>query len=83
MTKSAVPEGRVIRRVIATDAATALLGQIIERHGLVLIHQSGGCCDGSSPMVYPRDEFRLGGSDVLLGTIGTTPVYIGAAQFAA
>jgi len=83
MTKSATPEGRVVRRVIATDAATALLGQIIERHGPVLIHQSGGCCDGSSPMVYPRDEFRLGGSDVLLGTIGTTPVYIGAAQFAA
>ncbi|OAM10166.1 MULTISPECIES: acetate--CoA ligase [unclassified Citromicrobium] len=83
MTKSAAPEGRVVRRVIATDAATALLGQIIERHGPVLIHQSGGCCDGSSPMVYPRDEFRIGGSDVLLGTIGTTPVYIGAAQFAA
>ena len=82
MTKSGAPEGRVVRRVIATDAATALLGQIIERHGPVLIHQSGGCCDGSSPMVYPRGEFRLGGSDVLLGTIGTTPVYIGAAQFA-
>jgi len=83
MTQSAAPEGRVVRRVIVTDAATALLGQIIERHGPVLIHQSGGCCDGSSPMVYPRGEFRLGGSDVLLGTIGTTPVYIGAAQFAA
>ena len=83
MTQSAAPDGRVVRRVIATDAATALLGQIIERHGPVLIHQSGGCCDGSSPMVYPRGEFRLGGSDVLLGTIGTTPVYIGAAQFAA
>ena len=83
MTKSGAPEGRVVRRVIATDAATALLGQIIERHGPVLIHQSGGCCDGSSPMVYPRGEFRLGGSDVLLGTIGTTPVYMGAPQFAA
>ena len=83
MTSGAAPEGRVVRRVIATDAATALLGQIIERHGPVLIHQSGGCCDGSSPMVYPRGEFRLGGSDVLLCTIGTTPVYIGAAQFAA
>ena len=82
MMQSAAPEARVVHRVIATDAATALLGQIIERHGPVLIHQSGGCCDGSSPMVYPRGEFRLGGSDVLLGTIGTTPVYIGAAQFA-
>ena len=59
MTQSAAPDGRVVRRVIATDAATALLGQIIERHGPVLIHQSGGCCDGSSPMVYPRGEFRL------------------------
>lgn len=72
-----------VERVIATDAASALLADIIARHGPVLIHQSGGCCDGSSPMVYPRDAFRLGGSDVLLGRIGVTPVYIGAQQFAA
>ncbi|GAA0746661.1 acetate--CoA ligase [Sphingomonas trueperi] len=76
-------QARPVHRVLATEAAAMLLAEIAARHGPVLIHQSGGCCDGSSPMVYPRSEFRLGGADVLLGTIDTTPVYIGAGQFAA
>jgi hypothetical protein len=59
------------------------------RHGPVMFHQSGGCCDGSSPMCYPAGEFLTGGQDVLLGVIGPevdgggeVPVWIGAAQFA-
>ena len=68
-------------RVSATPAALELLGEITSHHGPVLIHQSGGCCDGSSPMCYPADEFRLGEGDVLLGTIAGTPVYIGSQQF--
>lgn len=68
-------------RVIATDAALSLLEEIIADHGDVLIHQSGGCCDGSSPMCYPRGEFRIGEHDVLLGDVGATPVYIGGQQF--
>jgi uncharacterized protein (DUF779 family) len=50
-------------------------------HGDLLFHQSGGCCDGSSPMCYPLGEFHVGAQDVLLGSIEDTPVYIGAAQF--
>ena len=46
-----------------------------------MFHQSGGCCDGSAPMCYPRDEFRVGAQDVLLGRIADSPFYIGAAQF--
>ena len=69
-------------KVSATPAALDLLAEIVAEHGLVLIHQSGGCCDGSSPMCYPRAEFLIGDHDVRLGTIGEdTPVYIGAAQF--
>lgn len=68
-------------RVTATDAAKALLAEIIADHGAVLFHQSGGCCDGSSPMCYPSDDFKIGGQDVLLGHIDGTPVYIGGAQF--
>ena len=68
-------------RVTATDAAKALLVEIIADHGAVLFHQSGGCCDGSSPMCYPADDFKIGGQDVLLGHIDATPVYIGGAQF--
>ena len=70
-------------RVVATPDAQSLLAEITAMHGDVLIHQSGGCCDGSSPMCYPRGEFRLGQSDVLLGHVGATPVYIGGLQFAA
>lgn len=68
-------------RVTATDAAKALLAAIIADHGAVLFHQSGGCCDGSSPMCYPIGDFKIGAQDVLLGHIDGTPVYIGGTQF--
>lgn len=70
-----------LERVSATPASEELLREIIAEHGPVLFHQSGGCCDGSSPMCYPRSDFILGDHDVLLGTIGETPFYIGAPQF--
>jgi uncharacterized protein (DUF779 family) len=69
-------------RVLATDAAQALLAEIVADHGPVLFHQSGGCCDGSSPMCYPQGEFLIGDHDVLLGHIAGMPVYIGGQQFA-
>ena len=69
-----------IERVIATPAALALIDAIRADHGPVMFHQSGGCCDGSSPMCYPLGEFRLGEGDILLGTVGGAPVYIGRAQ---
>ncbi len=68
-------------RVLATEAALALLAEIIADHGSVLFHQSGGCCDGSSPMCYPQGEFLIGDSDVLLGHVAEMPVYIGGQQF--
>lgn len=68
-------------KVSATPEAVALLDDIIADHGPVLFHQSGGCCDGSSPMCYPRSDFIVGDNDVLLGKIGETPVYISASQF--
>lgn len=68
-------------KVSATPAAEELLAEIIADHGPVLFHQSGGCCDGSSPMCYPRNDFIIGDHDVLLGEIGETPFYIGAAQY--
>lgn len=69
-------------RVDATDAAVELIHELVAEHGPLMFHQSGGCCDGSSPMCYPRGEFRVGGQDVLLGTIAEdTPVYMGRRQF--
>ena len=69
--------------VTATPAALALLAEIVADHGPVMFHQSGGCCDGSSPMCYPQGEFLLGDQDVWLGEIGGAPFYIGAAQYEA
>ena len=54
-------------RVIITAAARDLLGSLRDRHGPLMLHQSGGCCDGSSPMCYTDGEFLVGDRDVLLG----------------
>ncbi|MCP3731038.1 DUF779 domain-containing protein [Sphingomonas sp. MG17] len=69
-----------VPRVVATPAALALIAEIRTEHGPILFHQSGGCCDGSSPMCYPVGEFRIGESDILLGEVDGVPVYIGRAQ---
>jgi uncharacterized protein (DUF779 family) len=69
-------------RILSTPAADDLIARLTQRHGPLMFHQSGGCCDGSAPMCFPRGEFRVGTQDVLLGTIaGDVPVWIGAAQF--
>ncbi|MEP7041951.1 MAG: DUF779 domain-containing protein [Dokdonella sp.] len=68
-------------QVVAQDAAVALIARLREKHGPVLFHQSGGCCDGSSPMCYPQNDFIVGDRDVLLGEIGGAPFYISPSQF--
>jgi len=68
-------------RVAITPEAQALLARLIEWHGPLLFHQSGGCCDGSAPMCFPQGEFRIGSQDVLLGEIGGCPFYISAFLF--
>lgn len=68
-------------RVVATETALALIERLRARHGPLMFHQSGGCCDGSSPMCYALGELLVGDADRLLGEIGGTPFYIGAAQF--
>ncbi len=70
-----------LRRVDITDEAAQLVARLKEQHGPLLFHQSGGCCDGSSPMCYPRNEFRIGQRDVFLGVVADTPFYMGADQF--
>lgn len=70
-------------RVAITPEASAVLRGLVAQHGPVLFHQSGGCCDGSSPMCYPAREFKVGQRDVHLGDVDGMPVYIGGAQFEA
>jgi uncharacterized protein (DUF779 family) len=69
-----------VKRVTATPAALALIAELQGEYGKILFHQSGGCCDGSSPMCYPAGEFRIGGGDIRLGEVGGAEVYIGRAQ---
>ena len=70
-----------VARVSATPATLSLIAKLTKIHGPLLFHQSGGCCDGSAPMCYPRGDFRVGAQDVYLGEIGGQPFYIGKSQF--
>ncbi|WP_402464149.1 DUF779 domain-containing protein [Isoptericola aurantiacus] len=80
-------------RVAVTDAAAELLARLRRRHGDLMFHQSGGCCDGSSPMCFPAGDFLTGDADVHLGDLTvadggtddpgtfTVPVWMSRAQF--
>ncbi|GMK47187.1 acetaldehyde dehydrogenase [Paenibacillus glycanilyticus] len=70
-----------VLKVLATESALELIGRLRAKHGDVMFHQSGGCCDGSSPMCFPLGEFLIGDQDVLLGEIGGAPFYMTKAQY--
>lgn len=78
-----VPKTEMFRRVTATEAALAFIDELRADHGAIMFHQSGGCCDGSSPMCYPEGEFRLGSTDVCLGEVNGAKVWISGPQFEA
>jgi len=67
--------------VIATEAALDLIGQLRAKHGPVMFHQSGGCCDNSAANCYLPGEITTGAGDVLLGEIGGAPFYISKSQY--
>ena len=74
-------------RALVTRAAADLLTKLQDRHGPVMFHQSGGCCDGSSPMCYPDGDFIVGDRDILLAVLDVSdagvPVWISGPQFEA
>jgi len=74
--------GAAIVRVTATPAALELIAALRERHGPLMFFQSGGCCDGSTPMCYQAGEFNISDTDVLLGELDGAPFYMGCEQFA-
>jgi uncharacterized protein (DUF779 family) len=71
----------MVERVVVTDSAAALVRKLERAHGVLLFHQSGGCCDGSAPMCFPRGDYRVGPQDVKLGEIAGAPFYMSASQF--
>ena len=75
-TRAAI-EGEDFSRVAFTSDALQLLRKLWGIHGPLMFHQSGGCCDGSSPMCYPAGDFITSEADILLGTLevgSATPV---------
>lgn len=85
------PEGappELPARVVVTEPGAELIRELVDRHGPVMFHQSGGCCDGSAPMCYPDGEFKVGQRDVLVGELdlgSSEPirVWISGPQFGA
>lgn len=70
-----------MQRVDITPEAAALVRTIKDKHGELIFHQSGGCCDGSCPMIFPKEDMYLDDSDVLLGTIEGVNFYMNKDQF--
>lgn len=70
-----------IPRVKITEEAKKVVVQLRDKHGDLMFHQSGGCCDGSSPMCYPKGEFMVGSSDVWLGEVAGCDFYMAKDQF--
>jgi hypothetical protein len=71
-----------MQRVSITPEARKVIDQLRELHGDLIFHQSGGCCDGSSPMCFPEGELFLDESDVLLGEVHDCPFYMSEFQYA-
>ncbi|REJ76090.1 MAG: DUF779 domain-containing protein [Acidobacteria bacterium] len=70
-----------IPRVKITKAAEEVVDELREKNGDLMFHQSGGCCDGSSPMCYPDGEFLVGSADVWLGEVHGCDFYMAKDQF--
>lgn len=71
-----------VQRLAWTEEAAEWIDRLVTDHGPLMFHQSGGCCDGSQPMCFPRGEFKVGDSDVLLGEVhGGHPFYMAKDQF--
>ena len=69
------------KRVDLTKEASALIATLKEKHGPLLFHQSGGCCDGSQPMCFEKGDFKIGGSDIKIGTIDDCEFFMSKDQY--
>lgn len=69
------------KRVLVTKKAAEVIAQLKEKHGGLMFHQSGGCCDGSSPMCFEKGDLMLDDNDVWLGTIEGCDFHMSKDQF--
>jgi len=70
-----------MQRIAITKDAEKIVGQLKKTHGELIFHQSGGCCDGSSPMILEKESMYLDDSDILLGKIHGVNFYMNQDQF--
>jgi len=66
--------------VHATAAAAEMVQRLVREHGPLALFQSGGCCDGSTPICVLADELPPGTNDRCLGHVAGVPFYIDAEQ---
>ncbi|KAA2218327.1 DUF779 domain-containing protein [Maribacter flavus] len=69
------------KRVLVSEKAAEVIRELKEKHGELMFHQSGGCCDGSSPMCFPKGELMIDDNDIWLGTVEGCEFYISKDQF--
>ena len=69
------------KRVDLTKEASSLIATLKEKHGPLMFHQSGGCCDGSQPMCFEKGDFKIGGSDIKIGTIDDCEFFMAKDQY--
>ena len=69
------------QRVALTKAASDLIATLKEKHGPLMFHQSGGCCDGSQPMCFEKGDFKIGGSDIKIGNIDDCEFFMSKDQY--
>ena len=71
----------MVKRVDITKEAATVIDQLKNRHGELMFHQSGGCCDGSSPMCLEKGDLLLNENDVWLGTVHGCEFFMSKDQF--
>jgi uncharacterized protein (DUF779 family) len=71
----------MIKRVLVSAEAMTLIDSLRKENGPLMFHQSGGCCDGSSPMCFTDGEFQVSEQDVYLGEVHDCPFYMSKNQF--
>lgn len=76
-----VSEQPRVERVLITEAAARVVDTLRAEHGALMFHQSGGCCDGSAPMCFAVDDFKLGSRDLYLGEVHGCGFYMNTDQF--
>jgi len=81
MTKRPWASSRMVARVLVTDEAKRVIDSLREQYGPLMFHQSGGCCDGSSPMIFPKGELMLDDNDVHLGSVHGCDFHMSKDQF--